>query len=148
MGRQLFLMFVVLSGLILFVGCEQKTSVSGMVTYNGQPIENGAISFKPTGSTGRSFAGGITNGKYEIPEAQPGAWTAIIIGTKKIDFAMSSDEAAKRANELKASGSDMAGQVSELADYVPADAEGNSKQVEITAGSQTLDFDIKGPPRS
>mgnify|MGYP000502666558 CR=1 FL=1 len=119
-----------------------------MVTYNGQPIENGAISFKPTGSTGRSSAGRIENGKYAVEEAQTGTWKAVIIGTKKIDFTMSSDDATRKADELKASGSQMAGQVSELADYVPEDAEGNSKEVEIASGSQTIDFDVKGPPRS
>lgn len=134
--------------LVVFAGCGQKTSVSGTVTYNGQPIETGAISFKPTGPAGRSFAGRIENGKYAIEEAQTGTWTAVVIGTKKIDFSLSSDEATRKANELKSSESGMAGQVSELADYVPEDAEGNSKEVEITSGAQTLDFEIKGPPRS
>jgi hypothetical protein len=148
MQRKLYLVLAVSCGLVSLGGCEQKTSVSGAVTYNGQPIENGAISFKPTSTTGRSFAGRIENGKYAIEEAQTGTWKAVIIGTKKIDFSMSSDEATRKANELKAAASGMAGQVSELADYVPEDAEGNSKEVEITSGSQTLDFDVIGPPRS
>jgi hypothetical protein len=130
------------------VGCQQETVVSGTVTYNGQPVEKGMVSFKPSGGTGQSFGAPIENGAYEAKQAKPGAWTAVIVGVKRIDFAMSSDEAAKKANEQKMAGSPLAGHVSEAADYIPENAEGNSKTVDITSGLQTIDFEVKGPPRS
>lgn len=147
MRSQFFVALALFCALASITGCEQKTTISGTVTYNGEPIESGAISFKPTGPTGRSYAGRIENGKYSVGDAQPGTWKAVIIGTKKIDFSLSSEEAARKASEVQASRSDMAGQVSELADYVPEDAEGNGKEVEVVSGAQTLDFAVKGPPR-
>jgi hypothetical protein len=131
----------------LLLGCGQKTSVSGKVTYNGEIVEKGMISFKPVGNTGRSFGSPIENGAYEVADAQSGKWTAVVIGVKKINFGMSSEEAARMANENKAPGA-LAGHVSEAADYIPADAEGNSREVEITSGSQSIDFAITGPPRT
>jgi hypothetical protein len=147
MSSRLYLLGMTLA-LTFVIGCSQKTSVSGKVTYNGEPVEKGMISFKPSGGTGRSFGAPIENGAYEVSEALPGAWTAVIVGVKKINFAMSSEEAARKANENKSASGALAGHVSEAADYIPEDAEGNSKTVEITAGSQTMDFDVKGPPRT
>lgn len=137
---------VVVGGLL--VGCEQKTEISGKVTYNGEPVDKGSITFKPNGAGGRSFGAPITDGAYSADQAQPGNWTAIIIGVKKIDFAMSSEEAARKANESNATPDHLKGQVSEAADYIPEDADGNSKAIDIAAGKQTIDFDVKGPPRS
>lgn len=138
-----------LIGLLLFtlgsVGCEQKTVVTGKVTYNGQPVEKGAISFRPSGP-GQSFGANIKDGAYEAPQAKPGSWMALIVGVREIDHSLSSGDAAKKAAENKTP-DHLAGHVSQAADYIAPDAEGNSKQVEITAGSQTLDFDLKGPPK-
>lgn len=138
-------LFLILS---FAVGCEQKTVVSGNVTYNGQPVEEGNIIFRPAGGAGQSFGTPIKNGIFSADKAQPGAYTAVIVGVKKLQFAMSSEEAARKAKENKAKLGHLAGQVAEAADYIPEDAEGNSKTVEITAGSQTIDFDVKGPPRT
>ncbi len=134
-------------GSLLSIGCQQKNEVTGKVTYNGELVEKGSIAFRPTGPGGRSFGAPIENGTYKVIEAQPGSWTAVIVGVKKINFSMSSDEAVKKANEANVP-KHLAGHVSEAADYIPEDAEGNSKTVEINSGSQTLDFDVKGPPRS
>jgi hypothetical protein len=141
-------LIVMLIGSMLSIGCAQNTEVTGKVTYNGQPVEKGSISFRPTGNAGRSFGAPIENGVYTAAQAQPGNWTAVIVGVKKIDFAKSSDEAVKKANEEKSTPSHLAGHVSEAADYIPEDAEGNGRTVEITSGSQTIDFDVKGPPRT
>lgn len=134
--------------LLVLAGCEQKTAISGKVTYNGEAVENGTISFRPVGNGGRSFGAQIKDGAFEVAEAQPGTWTAVIVGVNKIDFSMSSDEAARKANEKKTTPGHLKGHVSNAADYIPEDAEGNSKEVEIASGAQTLDFDVKGPPRS
>lgn len=140
------MMLICLSLLALgSAGCEQKTIVSGKVTYNGQPVEKGAIAFRPSGS-GQSFGANIKDGTYEASQARPGSWTAVIIGVREIDHSLSSGDAVKKAAERKTP-DHLAGHVSQAADYIAADAEGNSKQVEITAGSQTLDFDINGPPK-
>jgi hypothetical protein len=121
------------------VGCkESATSISGQVTYNGTPVEEGYISFSPTGS-GRSIAGPIANGGFTIAEAIPGTYTVVASGTRKINHYSSSEEAYANAKKF-------GGHAAEAADYIASNAEGNSKQVEIKSGEQQLDFAITGPP--
>ena len=48
-------------------GCgDTSLTVTGNVTCNGQPIERGAISFRPADSKGPSVGGEIKDGKYAI----------------------------------------------------------------------------------
>ena len=61
--------------IFLFSGCTQqdpnKASVSGMVTFNGEPIADGSISFIPTdGNGGPSAGGSILAGKYSIAQSK------------------------------------------------------------------------------
>jgi hypothetical protein len=120
-------------------GCkESATSISGQVTYNGTPVEEGYISFSPTGS-GRSIAGPIANGAFTIAEAVPGTYTVVASGTRKINHYSSSEEAYANAKKF-------GGHAAEAADYIAANAEGNGKQVDIASGDQTLDLAITGPP--
>lgn len=124
---------------VALTGCGSgTTSISGEGTYNGVAIENGYISFSPIGS-GRSIAGPIANGKYTIAEAIPGKYTAVIIGSRKIDHYSSSADAYANSGPN-------AGHISEATDYIAQDADGNSKEVEITSGEQKMDFAITGPP--
>lgn len=53
----------------------------------------------------------------------------------------------RMAEEAKKAGKSWGGHMSEPADYIPEDAQGNSSVVEIEPGEQTLDFAITGPPR-
>jgi hypothetical protein len=135
--------------LLLAGGCGEKaTTISGKVTYNGQPVEQGAITFTPTDGKGPILAARILDGAYDIPNATTGPRTVAIRGTRKINFGRSSEEAARLAAERQAAGDPMGGHVAEAADYIPEDAEGNNQTVEIEAGDQTMDFELKGPPRT
>ena len=62
-------LLVGLSMLVLFCGCgpsgPERVVVSGTVTYNGQPIEDGRIYFTPTVKSAVPIGGAvIQNGKY------------------------------------------------------------------------------------
>ncbi len=134
--------------LIAAVGCGEKaTTIDGKVTYNGEPVEMGAISFRPTDGKGQVFAALILDGAYSVPKAVPGSRTVAIRGTKKVNFGRSSEEAARLAAEQQAAGNAMAAHIAEAADYIPTDAEGNNQTIEIASGDQTIDFNLKGPPR-
>lgn len=122
---------------LALAGCEKKTSISGTVTYNSKPIENGYISFSPK-KGGNTVAGQITDGKYAIPKATPGQFTAVVVGRKKINHYSTSAEAYAHA--------DKNAHVSEAADYIAQEASGNNKDVDVSAGEQTFDFAITGPP--
>jgi hypothetical protein len=122
--------------LLAFTGCERKTSINGTVTYNAKPVENGYISFSPKKS-GNTLAGEITDGKYSISEAKPGAYTAVVVGRKKINHYSSSADAYANASKNA--------HVSQAADYIAQEAAGNNKDVDVSSGSQTMDFAITGP---
>jgi hypothetical protein len=108
-------------------------------------VKQGFISFRPTDGTGQSFAAQIADGRYTVPKAVPGRRTAVITGVREVNFYSSSAESYKKAEEARKAGS-LQADVAEAADYIAEDAEGNSKEVEIQPGDQTLDFAITGPP--
>jgi hypothetical protein len=133
--------------LLLIAGCgNHAPTVSGTVTYNGTPVENGTISFRPAGGTGQSFATAITDGKYTAGDrVTAGPKIVVITGNKITAAPTSSEEAYKRAEEARKAGKPWIDGM-EPTDYIAEDAEGNSKEVEITPGAQTLDFAITGAP--
>ena len=61
---------------VLLAGCggskysgDQRFPLVGEVTFDGQPIDLGSISFIPaSGGEGRASGGVITDGKYDVPE--------------------------------------------------------------------------------
>jgi hypothetical protein len=61
--------------LLLIAGCgsreysgPQRFPLSGKVTYDGQPIDFGSISFLPASGEQRVSGGLIENGMYSVPE--------------------------------------------------------------------------------
>lgn len=136
-----------IAAVLLACGCNQSPSVTGSVTYNGEPVQKGYITFRPSDGHGQSFAAPIADGQYTATKASPGQKTVVVTGVKEINFYKSSAESYKKAEEARARGETWMDHVAERADYIAEDAEGNSQQVEIQPGSQTLDFHIKGPER-
>ena len=62
---------MLLSPLLLLFGCDrggiERITVSGEVTYNGQPVPGGIVIFRPNSTKGNSGPQGhakIANGKY------------------------------------------------------------------------------------
>jgi hypothetical protein len=63
---------------LAFAACSQQEytgakryALSGKVSYDGQPIDWGSISFLPKAGSEQRVSGGlITDGKYSVPEAQ------------------------------------------------------------------------------
>ena len=50
----------------LLLGCGGALSVTGTVTYDGKPIEDGQISFLPVDGKGTPARGPIVGGKYRV----------------------------------------------------------------------------------
>lgn len=77
------------TGLLLIavslVGCSgsDQMKVSGQVTLDGNPVENGTISFLPADGIGPSAADLITDGRYTV-EASPGPKRVEIHGYKTL----------------------------------------------------------------
>jgi hypothetical protein len=122
-------------------GCGEAggPSLSGSVTYNGEPVEDGFVTFSPTGS-GTSFAAKVTGGKYAPEKVYPGEFKVLVQGTRAVVVPKTREEAEQLA---KAN----AGKPPQSPDYISVNAEGNGQTVEVKEGDQTLDFAITGPPK-
>jgi hypothetical protein len=134
------------SAILLLAGCGSTTSVSGTVTYEGEQVADGWVTFMPTGGQGREAGGKITAGKYRIEQIDPGEKTVQIVGVKEVPFVASSAEMERlsRENPQPEAGRDLV----YPADTIPPDAEGNNQKVVVEKGEQTLDFALKKPPQS
>ena len=69
------------------VGCgSDRMPVVGDVTFNGEPIKDGTISFEPTDRQGPTTGGKIVNGKYRLVDSAamlPGKKTVRIFAARK-----------------------------------------------------------------
>src|ERR1700722_13098705 len=83
-------------------GCGGPVTVTGTGTYDGAPVEKGAITFVPAGGGGPAVGGTITDGKYRVDGVVFGAKVVKIEAVKKVPFARSSAEMARMAEEAKA----------------------------------------------
>ncbi|HLJ92681.1 MAG TPA: hypothetical protein VKU02_05735 [Gemmataceae bacterium] len=136
----LLLLLVLLLGLIS--GCGSGTaSVSGAVTYNGEPVGNGFITFLPADGKGPSAGGQIEDGRFAVDNLIPGQKVVKVEAVKKVPFARNSEDMAKRsaANRFLGDGSGLI----DPADVIPPNAEGNNEKVDIQPGSQIRDFHLK-----
>jgi len=133
-------LFAAILAVSVLVGCKQssKTSINGNVTYEGAPIARGQITFAPADGHGKVCGQAIAAGKYGIENVPPGSKIVQIIGVKQVHFAKTHKEMADAANRDT-------DDEPERADEVPANAQGNNQTIEITAGVQELNFDLKKP---
>jgi hypothetical protein len=131
-----------LAALLLVVeGCGNPTSVSGRVFFEGKAVANGMITFLPADGLGPVAGGAITDGHYEVANLTPGKKIAQIIAVKKINGPASNEERQRQAQANAKHGTTTG--IAAAADEIPADAEGNNRQIDLPAGKQTLDFDLK-----
>jgi hypothetical protein len=135
-----------LASLVAFVGCAQDTTVTGNVTFNGQPIERGSIRFVSTDKQGPTFGAVIKDGQYTVEKAVPGPKVVTIQAMDEKALPTSSAELEEMAAQANSTGTRIA-TPNELPALIPADAAGNSQTVEIKQGAQTLDFHLKSPSR-
>jgi hypothetical protein len=76
---------LILGVLALAAGCGPAScSIQGEVTMDGQPVENGLITYKPiSGEAGQAQAA-IKGGKYSIASATPGTMRVTISVQKAV----------------------------------------------------------------
>ena len=97
---------------------------------NGEPIKEGAISFRPVDGKGPSFGSMIRDGAFYVEKAAEGEKIAVITA---ID-----------ADQLVSSREDMANLSRNNTPFelIPPNAAGNNQKVVIESGAQTMDFAI------
>jgi hypothetical protein len=127
-------------------GCAGNTAtVSGEVSYEGQPVGDGSITLTPADGKGPIVGGTIANGRYTVTGVPPGPKVVKVEAYKKVNFASSSEEMMQRAAEAKKRGDDSG--LVDPADIIPPSAEGNNQRVDVRAGTNKLDFHLKKPAR-
>lgn len=127
--------------LAALAGCGSaggKASVSGSVTYEGQPVASGEITFSPADGKGPTASGPISGGSYSVADMTPGPKVVLISSVAEVPRVMSTEDFAKAAQSgVKAA--------PPAANLVPPDAVGNGQTIEIKAGSQKQPFALKKP---
>lgn len=125
-------------------GCGGAVAtVSGDVSYDGQPVGDGFITFTPADGKGQDGGGPIANGKYSVTGLPPGPKVVKVIATKKVNFASTSGEMAQKAEEARKAGKHDG--LIDPADVIPDNAEGNNAKVELAVGENKHDFALKKP---
>ena len=128
-----------IAGLLPPLGCSesgpQRATVSGKVLVDGQPLQHGSINFLPTeGNDGPTAGAAIEDGRYQI-EREKG----VTLGKNLVQIHCVQKTGRKIPDRL----SDEL--VDEWAEMLPAEYNSRSTLVrDITPGTNTLDFDLKG----
>jgi hypothetical protein len=124
--------------LVLLAGCGgDKASIEGTVTFDGAPVDGGAITFLPEGDSKEAARGGaqITDGKYTVNSA-----TGLPAGKYKVEIVWK-----KKTGKQIPNTSDPGTTVDETKQVLPMKY--NSKTeltVEIKSGSNRgVNFDLK-----
>ena len=127
-----------LLALIPAAGCESKAGVSGTVTYKGEKLEQGYITFHPVtdsgetkGAKGETRGTAVIDGAYKIENLKPGKRKVVISATPKL-MAVKGEGGAKP--DVKAI---------PPANPIAVSAKGNGEVIEFQAGEQTRDFAIE-----
>lgn len=78
-------LLLVLFGLALLVGCGQTPQINGIVSLDGQPLQEGYIAFVPEGPAAQGAGSGanIVNGTYQL-RAPKGNYRVEITATKRM----------------------------------------------------------------
>jgi len=127
-----------------FIGCgaggPERVEVRGKVTLNGQPLDQGTISFIPTGTTQGPTTGAIIeNGAYVVP-ADKGA----VLGSHLVQITSVQPTGRKiEAGPPEPTGT----MVDEVKQVVPAQYNTNSTlTIDIQSGvNENVDFEIEAP---
>ena len=142
MGSFIFARWIYLLTAVSLVasGCSKSgpdsAEVSGVVRLDGQLIEEGSIQFIPVdGTTGASSGGVIKNGKYHIDRKG-----GVTVGKNRVEL-----RAFKESSKLIQDPTAKQGVLTKM--RVPAfPPEYNDESTlvrEITAGSNTINFDVQ-----
>lgn len=126
-----------LIAMLLCAGCAGDTTgtVSGQVTFNGQPLEKGLISFSTQDGQGGTGGSEVLQGRYRVAELRPGKYFVHIAGQSTSPIITpGSPEAERKLSQQE---------INAMMDPLPAGANGNDQTIEVQAGEQTHDFRLE-----
>jgi hypothetical protein len=131
-------------------GCRRTTVVTGSVTYDGRPVQNGAITFYPADGQGPSAGATVMGGQYRVEGIPPGKKMVQVVGAlgreEGLRVPQTTEELRQQSERLAAEGSPPI--AAGPAALIPPDAVGNCSEVEVKAGEQRLNFELQAPPET
>jgi len=112
----------------LQAGFHRMARVSGTVRYNGKPIPDGRITFRPSdGKGGRTYSADIPRGKYALPGIPVRTYRVEITATHPGETVPGPD----------------GGEIDTVVQYLPAKYNRKSElRAEVVPGKNTFDFDL------
>jgi hypothetical protein len=128
----------ILSGLVaalflaLAAGCGggSGATVTGTVTFNGQPVESGTISFFPEDGKSAPAGGEVHNGSFSVKNVSPGK-NRVAVSSHGGKGPENMDDAIKAAKQGPAK------------DVIMPKDDGNNQVVDVTSGGPPLELKIR-----
>lgn len=117
-------------------GCGPGGSpVSGAVSFDDAPVENGTISFVPADGKGPTFGGVIEAGRYAVVAPTPGAKVVRVSAVRPTGRTLPPDPLVGETAP-----------VDEIAAYIPEQYNDQSTLTcDVVAGPNKFDFHLKSP---
>ncbi|MFM9962748.1 MAG: hypothetical protein ACKV2Q_16180 [Planctomycetaceae bacterium] len=132
------LCLVVLAMMALGCGSEpfQRGAVQGQITFDGQPVASGTITFVPIGaSPGASASGEVVEGQFRILAKQGPS-----VGIHRVEVLAVRNNGQKEAGSPYPAGT----MVDDIEQYIPARYNHKSElQAEVKSGDNTINFQLK-----
>jgi hypothetical protein len=125
--------------LLMVCGCggpDNRAEVSGTVRVNGQPLDHGSITFRPTdGNDGPTAGAGITGGQFRVDRAKGAA-----VGKNRVVI-----QCTIKTGRQITGGRGMTEE--QKIEVIPARYNNNSELVrDVKPGASQLDFDLQVTP--
>jgi len=128
---RMVLALAALALMITATGCgKPSATVSGAVSFNGEPVAEGSISLLPADGKGSPAGADILKGRYTLSNVTPGEkivqlTAPVVVGTTKDDYG---------------------GETKLVEDLMPVSwGRASREKISVSAGSTTQDFAIEGP---
>ena len=128
MGRCLLL-----AGLMLLpaLGCgSSKGTVKGTVTFQGQPLEKGLVTFNPL-TQGGTAGGDIVKGNFVVKDLTPGKYQ-VHVEAVRADIKFTSPDGPESKRRMSEAEQDA------QANPLPPDTKGFDQEFEVKHGEQTM----------
>jgi len=126
---------------LMATGCGSKSSVSGRVTLDGQPVESGFVTFFPVEDKGQSVGTDIVHGEYSIDVLTPGKKRVLVnLTTQTSPASTNATKTREEVNTERISKSKrkLTGKKTPGSGLV-----GNDKIIEVGSGSQRIDIPLE-----
>ena len=139
MLRYVLLTVIVAAG--FSAGCFSNSlgTVSGHVTFNGQPLEKGLITFSPSGDKGGTAGGDIIAGSFRVEGLVPATYQVSVTAVPELKIVMPGDPETKRT----LTDAEIRAQI----DPLPPDTTGKEQSIEVKGGKQSFDFKLESKSR-